>query len=777
MNLTEETKGKLENYGTQIVSLRAKNDALNEENKKLAKKYDSLTNYNQVLGDDLANTSEALSRAKSENDAKRQKLRQINKQKNGIETKVRQKMNKLTSHKDFAFACRCLTELKEEKSQNMKNFFILAELQKMKLNSSETKERVLRVNDDIEEENEEIESQISNMKNVIEQDDLSLSEKRKILEEIIEQIKARNEKKQLMNEENEKLKVELINRIGQIKNNSDESASDDENDFADDEDETKIMKNDDDYEEEEESSGIVGKKSVLTHLETNKEKEENVERKETKDDEIKNNESKVKEEVKKVKEVVKEPIKGQGKSTKKDDKEEEIKEKIEEESENSEISGKEEKTKTKNIKSKVNNESVVIRKIDNKDDDEYEYYSIDEESSIKASKEDKETQFEINEYNLINEKIDDYGQVEDEHLDEIIVPIEPPIEKEKQEQIDELEKQVNEKKRIKIELENKKPKEVKLETEKSICASISPAPDPITELALRKFDTIEMSTQTDVIGASFDFHEEIIKKQAADISRAEAINKEFEAQTLIVTKYEEDIAKAKFRGNQLDTEINKAKNDIKAMQANAVSTAVSQRSEEKEREMLHDKAKKLKLQLKKRQGVFTNIQNKIAEMEQKIDDLIEERTVLERDLKDLDSRNKPEVVQLSKEVTVYRGRLEEAEAKMNTMRESVNSRKERIKAINTSQRSESIRDLNFLKFSLERKQQKWNIMMRSSANAMQVIETYSFKNKQKRKQLLAQLAKLKKRQVTQDEVEKELEWYSDLLGNLILEHNTNWRKL
>ena len=900
MSVSTETKEKFGKYSNQIVQMRSENIAINSDNQKLAQRFESLSQYNQELGDDLANMADVLSKVTVENDTKKRKLKQLLKERQKLEQKVKQKTEKLTSQKDFAFACRHLNELKDQKIYYIRAYGCLRDTQQVtnqqennKDNDQEqnnpniAKERIENMNKQLEEENHELELQIEKLKQLM-NDQMTEEEKKENLRKCTEDVENQNNLLDQILEQNYRNNLELRNLIKATAplNDQADDAAYDGSDFADDEDEALAA-----FISQKNLKKYESSRNGTTVSEPQTEKQESIkeENNPSSDSEKEKSKTSEKEESKvssssdseKKKKTDKSSSEGEKKmkSTKlsnseHSEKEENIREKKSEssdskkekedsehrESKTSSSSSEEKdssssgKESSKKKKSRKSSSSSKTESDHSKKDSEYEYYTssssskehelkteetqviqqdliihfndaptqisddafediVVDETSKKSKKKSKtsekeEIKVKEREINTQNDKENDTEIKDKGDEDSQNKSKEPTISDENKtvkdlneeenknekgnkenhenkeeedssdtdEKIETLMKKIEEKREEKEKLENEIADHSKYEFAHQFGAAASPSPDPINDLSLQRFNTCLVATQTDTVGASVDFHQELIQKQNEEIAKAEAIRKAYEAQTILITKYEEDIAKAKFRGNQLDTEINKAKTNLKQAQIAIQNDKVRQQNEEKQTQQLHTKAKKLKVQLKKRQGVFTNIQSRIAELEQQIDDLVEERSVLERDLKDLDARNRPEVVQLSQQVTQYRTRLDDSESKMNMMKNSVNDRRNKLKTMLGSQQTQSIKKLEFERFDIERKQQKWNLMMHSTTATMQVIENYSVRNSKKRKQLLSSYQKAEKKRSQKDEEEQMLEWYSQLLNNLIQEHNTNWKK-
>ena len=78
-------KLKVDRYAAKIVSLQSENIKLNNDNQLLAQKFNGLTEYNQTLGNDLANFDEEIVFLEQQISQKTNEFRQLSKKADNLE--------------------------------------------------------------------------------------------------------------------------------------------------------------------------------------------------------------------------------------------------------------------------------------------------------------------------------------------------------------------------------------------------------------------------------------------------------------------------------------------------------------------------------------------------------------------------------------------------------------------------------------------------------------------------------------------------------------------
>lgn len=370
---------------------------------------------------------------------------------------------------------------------------------------------------------------------------------------------------------------------------------------------------------------------------------------------------------------------------------------------------------------------------------------------------------------------DGFSQTFEGDLAAIPIPIDKDIDYDSRQELADLTKEIEIKEQHSLELNEKLklffPKFSLVNGDKFSFPGI---PDAITDLELERYNKHCSSVQTDLTGGIIDFHVDYLKKQKGELVENKRIQEELQLLTQRISNLDDEIRTAKETGSKLDMKTLKAMSSLEEMKNINETKKKIEEKENRQSQIYHDKAKKYKHILKEKQNEFIELQNNITMIKNNIDNLTESRTIIERDIKDLDYRNKPGSVQLSDNVSMYKDKLDKADRKKKSVDEACFAKLQLIKNIEGSEQMSHINDLMLREYKLKRKASKWKVLIRNQSDTLQTLEKFSIKNANKRKAIIESLKENESKRIAAEELCHQLEWYRNLLNDILTEYNSNW---
>lgn len=335
----------------------------------------------------------------------------------------------------------------------------------------------------------------------------------------------------------------------------------------------------------------------------------------------------------------------------------------------------------------------------------------------------------------------------------------------------EIESKLSEKNELQAKLNKPRPK---FTMSDKLSVSLSPLPDAIHDLSLTLFSHHSRGIQTDVSGETIDFHTRLLESQVSEMSVASDLQEEIQNLQKQITTVNESITQAKQEGETRDQQIKKVKEDLKKAKQNIESEQQNQDLETRMKNEIMNEISNLKVEIREKQGELETQTERNQQMQEKLDELIKVRQSLERDIEDMSMREKPEIQTLSQQVHTYSGRVKEAELKLKKAEEDLEEKREILINLKKSDEMKNYKDLSIKKLKLERRLNKWKLLLKDSRETMQSLEAFSRQNFQKRQYLAQQLEKYEREKADKEEELRDLEGYSALLSALLQEQNENW---
>lgn len=865
IEIDPSTKSKIDKYTAQIVSLQAENINLNNENQVLAEKFNKLTEYNQTLGDDLANFDEEIVNLEQTLQIKTTQYQKLIKRVELLDQQIIDYRKSLMSDQNFSNAALKLKKLEEKKKAIFKRLDELNE--NPNCNGTgiiETRALLLEHIKSLEQTNTDLVQQKALLKFLLDKDK-TVAQKKAALNEMI---KKKNEEQS-----------QLLSEIHQIRKNPKETAtellkssvfheSQGYSEFADDEENDqeiatpntknatsthpKNQSNDQNNpsgeiahqnEQSDYSSTSIQQKSKnstkkFDKSETNDDVQHSKSKRSNHNDSANpNDESKSathSDENKLIDNSRVEKSQHNDDNSNVDDghKQKKVNQNSESESLQSDnkLSSKKQKIKDKNqqdprrIKTdsdSLDNEIPIVddrpssSRRSKKDDDELSKHSSNKpkksenEHNQKRKKPTKLPSLQLSNNNQSEHKIgavskkesqllsnsnsiqkstnakkkvpDNYIDIEtqiNEHDFNPIVKnrsITSSRESEARNKLNSLKKEIETKLKEKEELQkelNKPPPVFELSNKKFV--SIAPLPDAIHDLSLNVFKHRNLGSQTEITGESIDFHMKLLEKQLSELNVTSDLQDEIQNLQNQIKIVNDSIAEAKIEGENRDQQIKKVKNDLKCAKANIESEQQNQDLETRRKNEILAEIETLRSDIREKQDEFEAQTIKNREMQEKLDELIKIRNALERDIEDMSMRERPEIQTLSDQVHTYQGRVVEAQSRLQKAEEELETKRDTLMKLKKSPNIKTYKDLVIRKIKLERRLNKWKMLLKDSKESMQSLEAFSSQNYQKRAGLVQTLEKYEREKADKEEELRDLESYSTLLNALIHEQNENW---
>ena len=179
--------------------------------------------------------------------------------------------------------------------------------------------------------------------------------------------------------------------------------------------------------------------------------------------------------------------------------------------------------------------------------------------------------------------------------------------------------------------------------------------------------------------------------------------------------------------------------------------------------------------MRKKREEMTKVMLRSKTAEEKLAELMRYREVLDRDLYDMDHREKPEVKRLQSEVKVFGNRVTESRKSLEESIAQRDAKRQEYAEVKSQEALNTVLDLMVQRNKLERREAKWRSFAKESWDSIHALEDFSEANKPRRLQISEQLQKYERDLLLATNNLRDLNDYSDLLGALISEHTDNWK--
>ena len=304
--------------------------------------------------------------------------------------------------------------------------------------------------------------------------------------------------------------------------------------------------------------------------------------------------------------------------------------------------------------------------------------------------------------------------------------------------------------------------------------NIAPTPDAVKDLSLTVIERRSKGIVTEVTGESLDFHMQLLDDQVAELTVASDLQDNVEMLRKQIRATNEKIEDAKELAEEKDEQIKRIKDDLRAAKISLEQEQTNEDLETRMRNHVISEISQMKssIMMMADQMVEQNARTEAAEA--KLKELVRVKHALERDIRDMAQREKPEVRSLTQEVSTCQARVKEAQQNLEKSEAEIKAKRAALEELKTSKEMQEYRDLTIRRVKLERRVNKWKILLKDSKETIQSLEVFSATNSQKRQTLTETLEKaLRSKRANEEEI-RELEHYSALLAALLREQTENW---
>ncbi|OHT03895.1 hypothetical protein TRFO_28736 [Tritrichomonas foetus] len=170
---------------------------------------------------------------------------------------------------------------------------------------------------------------------------------------------------------------------------------------------------------------------------------------------------------------------------------------------------------------------------------------------------------------------------------------------------------------------------------------------------------------------------------------------------------------------------------------------------------------------RKRQLELSQILLTSHDMEKKLEELQRRRGIIDKDIFDIDHREKPEVVRLSADVATIKEKVHDEKDQLNKSRSDISLKRQQLDDLRNSERRNQYYELFVQKSKIERRIMKWKMMLKDSKESMHALEAFSSINYQRKKGLSEALQKLEREKFKKMDMVEDMKLYSNVLSELI----------
>lgn len=428
---------------------------------------------------------------------------------------------------------------------------------------------------------------------------------------------------------------------------------------------------------------------------------------------------------------------------------------IEQKQEPSHISTHNESRKSPKNDIKLTKRKKKVKK--SNDEYEYEYYENESECDVKMSK----VQIQVNESDFIEGEKDS----EDDRMNQ--------LEQQNRELLKELKIQLKEKQeekeRIESEIENSKMT-LKVQPNVNYFTIFS---DPLKHITQSRW-LLSVSNQTDLTGATIDFHVKVLNDQEMERQTSETSLNEIEELKVKIKEQTEKIESARMESERRDIAIQQVQQELQEVQARIEGDKMYQNAKKRMKVEYSSDIKKLKSEIRNKQALLQSTTEENAKLNEKLDELIHNKIELEHEIEELAFKEKPQIEDLLEKVQNFQHRVEESKLRLLKAQEELEVKRKELESVKNSNEYANFKKLTLRKKTLERRIIKWKMLLKDSSETLQSMEQFSSDNADRRRILKESVQKYEKIKFEKDEELLDTEQYSMLLESMLAEQQNNW---
>jgi hypothetical protein len=279
------------------------------------------------------------------------------------------------------------------------------------------------------------------------------------------------------------------------------------------------------------------------------------------------------------------------------------------------------------------------------------------------------------------------------------------------------------------------------------------------------------AVQSDLSGVDIDEKVAIWTERKAQRTHCDVLQTKLVGLERQVAERERSLRDCKLENDEKDIEFESLQAEVEvAMRENEKWAELrAQRAEQAKKDQL------LREAIRKKRAQLDRLLVKDKALEDRLAALQRIREALDRDLADMRGRHKPEIRKLAGEVPQADARVEQSARKLENARTQVKEKRQQLRDARTLGSPKRICDLEVTRRKLERRQEKWWMLLKTPKENVNHVEFFSAANASKRRDLGDDLQAREADRVHVLQEINDLDRYSDLLATLITEHLAHWK--
>lgn len=281
-----------------------------------------------------------------------------------------------------------------------------------------------------------------------------------------------------------------------------------------------------------------------------------------------------------------------------------------------------------------------------------------------------------------------------------------------------------------------------------------------------QFNRVVVGVLTDVTGSDIVNSERAIIRQESEKKKAKKLESGVNEMNSRITTLEKKIADAQKEGERLQKRISELRAESKAIQTEINDT----KANSSEEVLVKDRQKELESltsQIQVKQSYLDRVLNEVQLYELHIKEMESYKRQLSRELDDITNRVKPEVRSLLDDVKNSKQQIQNLQNQFNEQTTLLKNKRKDLENLRASDSWKKLLELKLNKCNLDRRLKKWNYLNNENRETLQVLESFSVRNSERRKIVKDQLLDNERKLIKAQEEFHELEKYNLLLNELI----------
>ena len=294
--------------------------------------------------------------------------------------------------------------------------------------------------------------------------------------------------------------------------------------------------------------------------------------------------------------------------------------------------------------------------------------------------------------------------------------------------------------------------------------------DPLCQTG-RGFGQRVVATQTDQTGDMIDFHMHVLKEQEVDRDESHKLKKEIEALEEQARNLTSQILATGIEGKRIEVQIGKIESVLESVKGNT-ETNISLRAVVGAD--IDENMAKLKADIEKKSEQLEEFVEKTREAEILLRALTDQKAELEMEVYEMTEGEDPQIRGLQSELELFDSKRKDAQQRELKAQEDLIRKKEVIDDMRASEGRQRYRKLMLRKINLERRIQKWKMLLQDTKDSIQILEQFSTDKRDRRQSLRDAVERGEQMKFDKEEELSEIDGYRQLLEDLLKEHQLNW---